>query len=161
MYRPARLPGQPIWQASAEDTVEFGALTELMTFNRGEGLPGRVWATGKPAWIVDVAADPNSPRAHAAATVGLRAAFCLPNRSPRGILGTMECFARELHEPNEPLLRSMGVLGTFGCQSAIRAPEGTARMLRQPTGPSRGSSTTAAPRPLARSVTSMRSATST
>jgi PAS domain S-box-containing protein len=109
-----------IWQASAEDTVEFRALTERMTFNRGEGLPGRVWATGKPAWIVDVVADPNFPRAHAAASVGLRAAFCLPIRGPRGILGTMEFFARELQEPNEPLLRSMEVLGNLIGQSLVR-----------------------------------------
>jgi PAS domain S-box-containing protein len=109
-----------IWQASPEHAVGFAALTEQITLNRGEGLPGRVWATGEPAWIVDVVADANFPRAHAAAEAGLRAAFCFPIRSPQGIVGAMEFFARELEEPNEPLLASMAVLGNLIGQFVVR-----------------------------------------
>jgi nitronate monooxygenase len=68
-------------------------------------------------------------------------------------------------------LRNRGVAGaggdrsrwahTFGCHSAISAPAGDASPLRQPAGPSRGSSTTAAPRARPRSVASTMSATST
>jgi hypothetical protein len=43
--------------------LEFRSLTERTTFNRGEGLPGRVWASGEPAWIVDVVADARFTRA--------------------------------------------------------------------------------------------------
>ena len=42
----------------------------------------------------------------------------------------------------------------FGCHSASSAPPGTATTLRQPAGPSRGSSSTVAPIPHARAVTS-------
>jgi PAS domain S-box-containing protein len=102
-----------LWQASPEDTSEFRTLTEHITFERGEGLPGRVWDSGEPAWIVDVVEDANFPRADAAARAGLHAAFCFPIRSPSGIVGTMEFFARTLEEPNEELLASMAVLGSF------------------------------------------------
>jgi len=109
-----------IWQASPPETLEFRSLTERVTFKCGEGLPGRVWATGKPAWIVDIVEDANFPRAHAAVRAGLRAAFCFPIQSPRGIVGTMEFFAREPQEPNGALLGSMAVLGNLIGQFVVR-----------------------------------------
>ena len=44
----------------------FRALTEATDLPSGIGLPGRVAATGRPAWIVDVQCDPNFPRAEVA-----------------------------------------------------------------------------------------------
>ena len=52
---------------------EFQAVSESLTLAPGVGLPGRVLATGEPAWLVDVPADPNFPRATAARRDGLRA----------------------------------------------------------------------------------------
>jgi hypothetical protein len=59
------------------------------------------------------------------------------------------------------LSRPRAAAQPFGCQSPISAPAGAATTLRQPTGPSRGSSETSAPRQRARSVASATSATST
>jgi PAS domain S-box-containing protein len=110
-----------VWQAAeAADTREFRSLTERITFSRGKGLPGRVWASGAPAWIVDVAADANFPRAYAAAQAGLRAAFCFPLRGPGQIVGTMEFFTRRLQDPDERLLASMSVLGALIGQVIVR-----------------------------------------
>jgi PAS domain S-box-containing protein len=109
-----------LWQASEVDTVDFRSLTERITLVRGEGLPGRVWATGEPAWIVDVLGDPNFPRAQAAARAGLRAALCFPIRSPVEIVGAMEFFTRTLQEPDEPLLASLAVLGSLIGQFVVR-----------------------------------------
>jgi two-component system cell cycle sensor histidine kinase/response regulator CckA len=102
-----------VWQASEAETREFRSLSERSRLSRGEGLPGRVWASGEPAWIVDVVADANFPRAQAAANAGLRAAFCFPIQSPGEIVGTMEFFTHKLEEPNEELLSSMVVLGSL------------------------------------------------
>ena len=54
-----------------------------------------------------------------------------------------------------------GKLQRFGCQSAISPPAGTRRMLRHPTGPSRGGNTTDAPSECARFVARSMSSTST
>jgi PAS domain S-box-containing protein len=109
-----------MWQASQSDTREFQSMTQSVTLSRGEGLPGRVWAAGEAAWIVDVVADENFPRARVAARAGLHAAFCFPIRSPGEIVGTMEFFTRTLEEPDEPLLASMTVLGNLIGQYVVR-----------------------------------------
>jgi hypothetical protein len=70
-----------LWNASASRFPEFGAISSTTTFRRGIGLPGRVWENTTPAWIPDVVADPNFPRAAIAAREGLHAAFGFPIRS--------------------------------------------------------------------------------
>ena len=99
------------WHAG-EGAPEFEALTEELALEPGEGLPGRVLATGKPAWIVDAPADANFPRAHVARRAGLHAAFGFPLRSPRGIVGVMEFFSRDRLAPDEHLLETMRMLGS-------------------------------------------------
>jgi signal transduction protein with GAF and PtsI domain len=57
---------------------EFEAVSRRTTFPPGIGLPGRVWASGQPAWIPDVVHDRNFPRAPIADKEGLHAAFGFP-----------------------------------------------------------------------------------
>jgi PAS domain S-box-containing protein len=89
----------------------FDELSRGMSLARGEGLPGRVWASGEPAWVVDVLADPNFPRGPSAARAGLRTAFCFPIRGGTGVLGAMEFFLSERREPDVDLLATMTSLG--------------------------------------------------
>ena len=77
----------------------------------GEGLPGRVWASGEPAWIADVRADASFPRGPSAARAGLRAAFCFPIRGATGVLGAIEFLAKERRDPDANLLATMTSLG--------------------------------------------------
>jgi hypothetical protein len=51
------------WHVPDLEIQEFIRRTGESTFVSGQGLPGRVWATGQPAWISDVTQDPNFPRA--------------------------------------------------------------------------------------------------
>ena len=99
------------WHAG-DRTAEFEALTDSLALAAGEGLPGRVVASGRPAWIVDAPADANFPRAEVARRGGLRAGFGFPLRSPRGVLGVMEFFSRDLREPDQRLLATMSALGS-------------------------------------------------
>jgi PAS domain S-box-containing protein len=100
-----------IWHAG-DGAPEFEALSERIALAAGEGLPGRVLLTGEPVWIVDAPEDWNFPRANVARRDGLRAAFGFPLLSPRGVVGVMEFFSRELREPDERLLEAMRGLGS-------------------------------------------------
>jgi len=99
------------WRAG-ERTDEFQELSESLTLGPGEGLPGRVLASGEPVWLTDAPEDANFPRAPAARRTGLHVGFCFPLRSARGVVGVMEFFAGELREPDEHLLATMAALGS-------------------------------------------------
>jgi signal transduction histidine kinase/DNA-binding response OmpR family regulator len=86
-----------------------------VTFPQGVGLPGRVWSTGRAAWIADVVHEPNFPRAAAAAKDGLHGAFGFPIIGPGGFLGVMEFFSTEIREPNAAVLALFeGIGGQVG-----------------------------------------------
>ena len=99
------------WCAPGVDDAEFVELSRSITLTRGEGLPGRVWETGEPAWFLDVQTERNFPRSAAARRAGLRAGFCFPLRSARGVLGVVEFFTSEARELDSELLETMATLG--------------------------------------------------
>jgi PAS domain S-box-containing protein len=99
------------WHAG-ERAEEFEALSATLALSPGEGLPGRVLASGRPAWLTDAPADANFPRADAARRTGLHAGFGFPLRSARGVVGVMEFFSGELRTPDERLLATMAALGS-------------------------------------------------
>lgn len=90
---------------------EFEKLTRDMTLAKGVGLPGRVWATGKPARISNVTTDPNFPRAPVAEMVGLHGAFGFPILLDGEVLGVLEFFSHELKDPDDELLRMVSSVG--------------------------------------------------
>ena len=100
------------WSAGDCDAVAFEELTAEMIFRKGTGLPGRVWADGKAAWIPDVSDDPNFPRAEAAAAGGLHGGFGAPIRRGRDVLGVLEFFATESRPPDDDVLAMMDAAGT-------------------------------------------------
>jgi PAS domain S-box-containing protein len=92
-------------------TPEFDHLTQTITLEKGQGLPGRIWATGKPEWIPDILEDPNFPRASAAAREQLRAAFGFPIRLGNQVLGVVEFFSSDVREPDDELLKMVAGIG--------------------------------------------------
>lgn len=91
---------------------KFSALARSLTFARGTGLPGRVWASAKPAWISDVTHDANFSRAKAATQEGLHSAFAFPILLGPEVLGVMTFFSREIRAPDEDLLKMFGDIGS-------------------------------------------------
>ena len=100
-----------MWQAPHISFPEFVAISRRSTFAPGIGLPGRVWASGRPAWILNVQEDANFPRAPVAAREGLRAAFGFPIVVGEQVRGVMEFFSQEIRPPDEDLLRMVAAVG--------------------------------------------------
>ena len=101
-----------VWHAPAARVEEFVALTRGTSFARGIGLPGRVWADGRPVWIPDLVLDPNFPRGAAAARAGLHGALAFPIAIDGEVLGVLELFSRGIHPPDDVLLRMLTAIGS-------------------------------------------------
>lgn len=109
--RNERLRCISVWCAADTSAAQFVKLTTETQFAAGVGLPGRVWATGRPAWIQDVVEDRNFPRAPIARREGLHGAFGFPIRMGGDVLGVVEFFNRAVETPDKDLLDTMGAIG--------------------------------------------------
>jgi signal transduction histidine kinase len=89
----------------------FLQATRDLTFAPGVGLPGRVVASGKPAWIENVLTDTNFPRAPAARESRLHGGFAFPICLGEEVLGVIEAFNRTIVPPDADLLRTMSAVG--------------------------------------------------
>jgi PAS domain S-box-containing protein len=101
-----------VWCSDDARLSRFARESSGTVLARGVGLPGRVWSSGTAAWVTDVRADSNFPRAHAAAANGLRAAFCFPIRSARAVSGVIEFLTDGSRDPDDELLATMETLGS-------------------------------------------------
>jgi len=101
-----------VWSQPGFSAAEFTATTLQITLAQGEGLPGRVWAAGKSAWIVSLQHDDNFPRATSAEMAGLQSGFGFPILMGSQCLGVLEFFSREVMSPDEELLAMMTAAGS-------------------------------------------------
>jgi PAS domain S-box-containing protein len=120
-----------LWRDPSCKAERFEAVTRSRTFTAGIGLPGRVWSTGRPAWIADVTVDANFPRGPIAAEEGLHGAFAAPITLGGTVLGVVEFFSPEVREPDPDLLEMMATLGVQVGQFLEREQAGD--RLRQQT----------------------------
>ncbi len=105
------------WSSDEPDLVAFRMLGRRLAFVSGVGLPGRVWSTGEPVWIPDVASDSDFPRIEAAARANLHAAVGLPVGDAAEPLGVLGFFATEVRSSDAAQLEAMVAaarqVGTF------------------------------------------------
>lgn len=100
-----------IWALPQFEQGEFVQRTAATTMAIGEGLPGRVWSTGKPAWLPDVTRDDNFPPADVAIADGLHAAVAFPILLSGEVLGVAEFFSHRIIEPDREILELIGGIG--------------------------------------------------
>ena len=101
-----------VWHRPSVTVAEFEGVTRESTFARGVGLIGRVWESGEPAWIADVVAVDNCPRAPVAAREGLHGAFAVPIRFGDEVHGVIEFYCRATRQPDPDLLTVKSNLGS-------------------------------------------------
>jgi two-component system, sensor histidine kinase and response regulator len=108
------------WHPPAVSFPEFEAASRDLTLPRGLGLPGQVWADGKPVWLPSVVDSTNFPRVAIARREGLRSAFGFPIRFGDEVLGVLEFFSREIRRPDDELLEMLAAIGSQIGQFAER-----------------------------------------
>jgi len=106
------------WPHPSTGFEAFSSVTWSSVVRSGEGLPGRIWATERPAWVTDVAKDEQSSRAEQARGAGLRGGFGFPVRVGSEVEGVIELLSRQIRPPDDELLKmiddiclKMGQLG--------------------------------------------------
>ncbi len=95
--------GQVFYSREA-DLKEFALSSHDFRFARGEGLPGRVWASRRPVWIPDVTKDDNFPRAALAERANLRASMGIPVLAGEEVVAILDFFVHESRPEDERLM---------------------------------------------------------
>jgi PAS domain S-box-containing protein len=99
------------WHAPSIAVADFESTTQRLTLAPGEGLPGQVWASGKPAWSTDIQEEQHSPRASLGVAEGLHGALAFPIRLGHEVLGVLEFFSATMEPPDKDLLQTVATLG--------------------------------------------------
>lgn len=94
----------PVWHVGSDRLRAFAAGSRKYTFEPGQGLPGRVWSTGKPLWVTDVRADANFPRFKMARRIGLKAGFGIPVKASGETIAIIEFFVFEQRREDRHLI---------------------------------------------------------
>jgi PAS domain S-box-containing protein len=92
------------WYCGDGELKPFRTVSEESHFERGVGLPGRVWESKRPAWVENVTDDPNFPRSAAARIAGLKTGVGIPILSGNQVIAVLEFFMRESRAQSERLL---------------------------------------------------------
>jgi PAS domain S-box-containing protein len=121
------------WHPSTLQAEDFVSISQMTTLDVGVGLPGRVWASRQPSWVLEITQDANFPRATWANQAGFHSAFGFPILSGGDCLGVIECYSVRRQSPDLSLLQCMTVIGGQIGQfmERLRAEQECQRLLEQ------------------------------
>lgn len=110
---PGKLRPSSIWRVSPPDAYqEFRRITDSIPFAPEVGLPGRVYSSKKPAWIVDISEDGQFIRGKQGVDIGLRSAFAFPVLVGQDVAAVLEFFSPVPSEPAPAFLEIIAHIGT-------------------------------------------------
>ena len=101
-----------LWHPPALQFPSFEWATREFGYQRGVGLPGRVWDTGQPVWLPDIPNEGNFPRASFAKEEGLHSGFGFPVRIGEKVVGVIEFYSREIRKPEDELMEMFDSIGS-------------------------------------------------
>ncbi|HVQ39076.1 MAG TPA: PAS domain S-box protein, partial [Pyrinomonadaceae bacterium] len=124
------------WQEPTLGSDEFTTRSRGMTFARGEGMPGRVWAEGKALWIPDVVKDDQFPRAPLAIQDGLHGAGSFPIVFNNEVVGVIEFLSTEVRDFDAVLNAMINAIGFqigqfFGRRAAEESLQASEKRYRE------------------------------
>jgi PAS domain S-box-containing protein len=99
------------WPAAAGPAGPFPAGRASIALVPGQGVTGRVWASGQPEWITDVQTDADVLRPPPAGAAIPRTSLVIPMRDA-GALGVLLFFTRARRERDEALLQVAPAIGS-------------------------------------------------
>lgn len=102
----------PQWQDIQDSgdlpLTQFPHHSRTLRFQRGEGLPGRVWTTGQALWVEDVTQEPWFLRRHLARKCGLRGGVGIPICAGDRVIAVMLFFLLRARSPQPTLIALVG-----------------------------------------------------
>ncbi|MBL8149162.1 MAG: GAF domain-containing protein, partial [Blastocatellia bacterium] len=94
-----------VWSRPSFAAEQFKAICQNATFSSGIGLPGQVWASGKPAWVEDL--TKMEKNADMAVKAGVRGAIAIPVMSKGEMLGVIGFFSKSAQKRDDNILKTM------------------------------------------------------
>jgi predicted signal transduction protein with EAL and GGDEF domain len=102
------------WHFSDPALLErLGPLSRETFISPGDGLAGRVLASGEPAWVSSITQEENCPGMGAARECGMQAVLAFPVLTGNDIAAVLEFYSLVTVVPDAPLLRVMRQVGTL------------------------------------------------
>lgn len=108
------------WYAADSAIAQHMAASESAVFTPGAGLAGRVWQSGQPLWVRDLARQRQILNATLAPGVELHGACLFPVTTQGRIVGVMSFVSRQVREPDARLLETFRVIGSQLGQFVLR-----------------------------------------
>lgn len=95
------------WDVTSTDHTPYSD----WTFQRGEGLPGRIWETEQPTYFQNLTQNPNFLRRDFALEMGLRNGYGFPVRDRSGLVGVITFLTQTDQPLDEDLMDLLRLLG--------------------------------------------------
>ncbi|HCY85573.1 MAG TPA: hypothetical protein DHV36_10600 [Desulfobacteraceae bacterium] len=109
---PVCLKSSAIWHRADPDRYRsFISVTERTQFAPGEGLPGRIYTSGRAHWVEDVMKDDNFPRAKSLTDASVHGAFGFPVTTGGEVVAVLEFFSDRIEKPDHAIMEMAEAAG--------------------------------------------------
>ncbi len=120
-----RLRCRQSWHAPDRELDAFSSMSAVLSMAPGEGLVGRVWATGQPEWVEDMSTDARFLRRGGAQACGLWSGYVFPvtymsDNGEHHRPGVLEFYSSQARQPEAQLPKVSATIGALIAQTAQR-----------------------------------------